>query len=129
MKRLDEDGSATIFMLIAMGLVGLATAVVCLLAVAITARHRAASAADAAALAAAAHAADGESTACGLATRVAGADGGQLVGCSLAGPVAVVAVEVRPNDWLRAFGAATVKAKAGPAETYGRNLGQLAVAS
>jgi secretion/DNA translocation related TadE-like protein len=117
MKRQDEAGSATIFMLIAMGLVGLATAVVCLLAVAITARHRAASAADAVALAAAAHAADGEATACGFAARLAAADGARLVGCSLTGPVAVVAVSVEPGGWLRAFGAATVKAKAGPAET------------
>ena len=117
MKRHDESGSATIFMLIAMGLVGLATAVVCLLAVAMTARHRAAVAADAAALAAAAHAVDGEATACGLAAQVAGADGGKLLACTLAGPTSLVLVSVEPGGWLRAFGAATVKAKAGPAET------------
>jgi len=123
-----EAGSATVFMLVAMGLVAAATAVVCCIGAATTVRHRAASAADAAALAAAIHSTDGQPAACTVAARLARADGGRLVTCPLSGPVAAVEVSIAPGGWLRALGAATVKAMAGPgqaseAPTKVQNLG------
>ena len=122
MSLRDETGSATVLVLVAMGVVCLATAVVCCIGAAMTVRHRAAAAADAAVLAAAARVSDGPSSACSLAAGVASADGARLSACALDGPIARVTAKVAPRGWLSIFGPATVKAKAGPAETKGKNL-------
>ncbi|MFE0650211.1 Rv3654c family TadE-like protein [Streptomyces sp. NPDC059534] len=61
---------------------------------AVAARHRAGGAADLAALAAADRALWGESEACAAASRVAGAQGAELVGCALRGEVAEVTARV-----------------------------------
>ncbi|TXR52380.1 helicase [Quadrisphaera setariae] len=79
---------------------------------------RAASTADAAALGGAAAAAVGGSG-CGRAHQVAGAAGGELVGCSLsqtaAGPVVDVVVAVRPVGLVGSAVPVTARARAGAA--------------
>jgi secretion/DNA translocation related TadE-like protein len=78
------------------------------------ARHRAAAAADLAALAAAGAVLDGPAAACGLAAEVAHDQGARLVLCALEGVTVDVAVEVRPAGRLAALGVARVRARAGP---------------
>ena len=117
MRGRHDSGSATVFVLAAMGVICLAAAVVCCVGAAITVRHRAAAAADAAALAAAARAVDGPAFACSRAADLASDDGARLTECVLDGSIARVAVSVRPPGWLAFFGPAIVKATAGPAET------------
>jgi secretion/DNA translocation related TadE-like protein len=89
------------------------------LGAALSARHRAESVADLAALAAAdvllGRAAGAP---CDAARRVAGSsgsDGVVLVGCGTTGRVAHVTVVGRPAGWVGLWGAATVSASAGPA--------------
>ena len=82
-------------------------------AVAVT-RHRAATAADLAALAAAGHALEGTVTACAAAGRVAEAQGAAVVDCRFDGSDALVEVTVRPPGRLGALGAARAWARAGP---------------
>jgi secretion/DNA translocation related TadE-like protein len=63
---------------------------------AVIARHRAGAAADLAALAAADHALDGAPAACGLAARVASAQGATVVGCTVTGEIADITARVGP---------------------------------
>jgi hypothetical protein len=79
------------------------------------ARHRAAAAADAAALVVALHAVDGSGGACGLGGGLARLDGAMLTRCELAGAIATVAVSVRLPPPLAGFGTAVAAARAGPA--------------
>lgn len=123
MRRRRDSGSATVFVLAAMGVIGLAAAVVCCVGAAITVRHRAAAAADAAALAAAGRAVDGQAAACSRAAALASDDGARLTDCVLDGAFARVAASVRPHGWLAFLGPAIVKARAGPAETKEKNVG------
>ncbi|MFC5723528.1 Rv3654c family TadE-like protein [Streptomyces gamaensis] len=81
---------------------------------AIMARHRAGGAADLAVLAAADHALQGEETACGLARRVAGAQGAVVVRCAVAGETADVAAEARAGPYT-----VRARSRAGPAEGPG----------
>ncbi|MBY8881399.1 hypothetical protein K7862_27725 [Streptomyces sp. PLK6-54] len=74
---------------------------------AVVARHRAGGAADLAALAAADHALDGSRVACGLAKKVAEAQGARLRRCEVEGEVVEVVAEV---------GGAQVRSRAGPAD-------------
>ncbi|MFH8787632.1 Rv3654c family TadE-like protein [Streptomyces roseoverticillatus] len=81
---------------------------------AVVARHRAGGAADLAALAAADHALDGQEAACGLARRVAAAQGTRVVRCAVSGEIAEVAAEARAGPY-----AVRVRSRAGPAEAVG----------
>jgi secretion/DNA translocation related TadE-like protein len=113
-----QDGSATVLVLavasalLAAGVVGSAVGGAVLL------RHRAASAADAAALAAAMRADAGPGAACARGAALARANGGRLVSCSVHGPVADVSVAVSAGGWLSWLPAVRLNARAGPAETY-----------
>ncbi|GAA4243430.1 hypothetical protein GCM10022255_002500 [Dactylosporangium darangshiense] len=76
----------------------------------IVARHEARNAADAGALAGALSAVQGARAACAAAGRLVEANGGRLVGCTVAGPVVTVTVEVRARTGL----ATAASARAGP---------------
>ncbi|WP_399433355.1 Rv3654c family TadE-like protein [Streptomyces sp. WAC05950] len=82
---------------------------VLLLGQAVVARHRAAAAADLAALAAAATWAHGPDTACATALRVARAQGAELAGCRLGGEVAEVEARVAAGPFTP-----RIRARAGP---------------
>ena len=79
-------------------------------------RHRAAGAADLAALAAADYAPDGEQAACGWARWVTDRMRVRLTGCQLDGWDALVQTSADPPGPLARFGAATAHARAGPAD-------------
>ncbi len=111
----EDEGAATPVVL---GLCAVLSAVAVLLtalASVAVARHRAAAAADLAALAAAGAVLEGEPAACARAGQVASAQGGRLVSCALTGELADVVVEVRPPGRLGELGTARVRARAGPA--------------
>ena len=93
-------------------LLAVAGAVALLGAVAV-ARHRAATAADLAALAAAGHALEGDVLACRAAAQVASAQGAQLTACTLSGLEATVQTSVDITGWGTARGVA----RAGPRDT------------
>jgi secretion/DNA translocation related TadE-like protein len=78
------------------------------------ARHRAASAADLAALAAADRALDGEPDACAAAARAAAAVDAVLETCRITGDVSDVVVAVRPPGALGSWGVARSHSRAGP---------------
>ena len=77
-------------------------------------RHRAAAAADLAALAAAKHAIEGPQVACAAASTVARAQGADLRSCQLEGWEAVVTVRITGGGRLAGLGRAHGKARAGP---------------
>ena len=116
--RLRQDGAATVLVL-AIACVLLAAGVVgSLLAGAILSRHRAATAADAAALGAALTAPAGAEAACARAAEVARANGATLVACTVREAIADVTVATTPTGWLTWLPAVRLNARAGPAETY-----------
>ncbi|WP_216213723.1 Rv3654c family TadE-like protein [Amycolatopsis aidingensis] len=88
--------------------------VVCWLGTALVTRHRAAGAADLAALGAAGHAVHGQEEACARARTVADRMGARVRECELLGWDAVVRVEASPPDALAGLGATTARARAGP---------------
>ncbi|MFI1938226.1 Rv3654c family TadE-like protein [Streptomyces purpureus] len=94
---------------VAVGALCAVFAVVLALGQAVAARHRAGSAADLAALAAADRALWGQESACTAASRVARAQGAQVVRCALRGDVADVMARVRLGPY-----APQVRARAGP---------------
>jgi secretion/DNA translocation related TadE-like protein len=100
-----DRGSATVWSLGLTAVLLAVFAAVLLMDQAVVARHRAGAAADLAALAAADHALDGKTVACGLAVRVASAQGATVVSCTLSGEVSDVVAEV---------GKARVRSRAGP---------------
>jgi secretion/DNA translocation related TadE-like protein len=112
---LADRGSATVWVVIAMAVVVAAAAVSAILGAIMIARHRADAAADAAAIRVAMSALAGSVAACGAGAGLARANGARLVRCSLDGPDAVVGVEVPLPGLLSRFGAATGRARAGPA--------------
>ena len=113
-----ERGSASVLMLATVVLVLVAGALATDVALAVDARHHAAVAADAAALAAGSRATAGTAVACALADRIARADGVRLRACTLDGPVASVTVETASRfPWLGQGGAVRLNARAGPVET------------
>lgn len=110
-----DRGSATVWVVIAMSVVVIASTVSGLIGAATVARHHAAAAADAVALRVAMSVLDGPTAACGLGARLATANGANVVRCSVEGSDAVVSVEVRLPGLLSRFGAAQAQARAGPA--------------
>ena len=112
----DRGAGAVLVLALAAVLTLLAATAAALTAVAV-ARQRAAAVADLAALAAAEHALEGPVAACAWAGRTTAADTGRLLSCRLIGDVADVTVEVRPPGPLGRIGAATSRARAGPAST------------
>ncbi len=111
----DERGSATILVLALSMVVALLGAVLATLGAVGVARHRAASVADLAALAAASGALEGTGPACEAAQQVATSAGGTLTDCRLVGAVADVTAEVRPGGRVGSLGVGTARARAGPA--------------
>jgi secretion/DNA translocation related TadE-like protein len=111
----DDRGAGAVLVLSMAALLALVGATAAALIAVAVARQRAAAVADLAALAAAQRALAGAEVACGWAARTAAADGGRLLGCRLDGDVADVTVEVRPPGPLGRLGAATSRARAGPA--------------
>ncbi|MFF8813800.1 Rv3654c family TadE-like protein [Streptomyces pactum] len=110
--RPDGDrGSATVWAAVAAAALCAVFAAVFLMAKVTVARHRAGGAADLAALAAADHALEGTRAACGLAERVAVAQGARIVRCVVQGEFADLTAEVRAGPF-----APRVRSRAGPAE-------------
>ena len=83
---------------------------------ALVARHRAASAADLAALAAADRAREGSAVACRAAQAIAVAHDARLTRCDLDGEIADVTAAVPLPTGLRGLGPATARARAGPVD-------------
>lgn len=110
-----EVGSATIWVLAAALLLAAAAAVVLARGFVAVDRHRAATVADFAALAAAAHVIDGQPAACALADEVARAGRARLLDCVVSSDGAVVVdVLVPPSGPLAGFAPVRVRARAGP---------------
>lgn len=110
-----EAGFATIVVL---GLAGILLAFGALLAslgAVAVARHRAAAAADLAALAAAGDLLEGIGRACSAASTVARGQGTTLLSCASDGRTVTVVAEVRPSGPLGRLGVARSTARAGPA--------------
>ncbi|MCQ8772305.1 Rv3654c family TadE-like protein [Streptomyces telluris] len=105
---------ATVWVAVATAALCAVFAAVLAMGQAVVARHRAGGAADLSALAAADHALDGQETACGLARRVAAAQGARVVRCAVSGEIAEVAAEARAGPY-----AVRVRSRAGPAEAAG----------
>jgi secretion/DNA translocation related TadE-like protein len=109
-----DRGSGSIWLLAMAALLTVAAFLAAAVAGAITVRHRAAAAADLAALAAAGTAAAGR-PACPMADRVAHANGATLTECHVDGLVVNVTTTVTPSGWLGGFGISSVRsARAGP---------------
>jgi secretion/DNA translocation related TadE-like protein len=110
-------GSGTVHVLAVAVLLLATLGTVMALGSALVARHRAAAAADLAALAAADRAVEGSATACAAATAVAAHHAAQLAECRLAGDVVEVTVTVPLPVGMRALGPAIAHARAGPGDT------------
>jgi secretion/DNA translocation related TadE-like protein len=110
----DDTGSATLWVVTAMALVLGVGGVSGSVAVVTVERHRADTAADAAALAAAGHVIAGQAAACAAAADIARADGAVLTRCGLDGAGAQVEVRVVLPGVLSRFGVAVGRAHAGP---------------
>ncbi|TDQ55356.1 Rv3654c family TadE-like protein [Actinorugispora endophytica] len=106
-----ERGSGTIWVLTLCTLVWFSTIAVILVVSVRTDRHRAATAADLAALAGAREAAEGRRHACGLARHTASANGARLTHCTLSGLTLDVGVDVPARLWP---GRVSARARAGP---------------
>jgi secretion/DNA translocation related TadE-like protein len=111
-----DRGSATVWLAGLTSLIGLVTLVALLYGSAVIARHRAATAADFAALAAAVRVPDGIGVACDAARSMAARNGGALIGCVVSGDDAEV--EVTRALVLGSLGSwtATARARAGPVD-------------
>ncbi len=110
-----ERGSATVWTVALAGVLAAVGLAAVLVGAAVVARHRAASAADLAALAAASRAVAGDPAACATAGEVAQANGAALTGCTVGGG-AVVEVSVEVGVRLGPLGSrhAAAVARAGP---------------
>ena len=109
-----DEGAATVLALATCAVVAALGAVLAEAGLASVTRHRAALAADAAAIAAADHSAEGPAAACAAAGRALAVDGAQLVSCRVDGPFAIVRGRVAAPGWISWAGAATAAARAGP---------------
>lgn len=112
-----DAGSGTVLVLTAASVLLLIGTVLASLAAVGVARHRAASVADLSALAAASSAHLGSGPACDAAREVADRSSARLVECRVVGDVAYVVASVRPPGRLGELGAATARARAGPASS------------
>jgi secretion/DNA translocation related TadE-like protein len=111
-----DRGSATIWVIALSAVLAVVGAAVVLVGVAAAARHRAATAADLAALAGAGRAARGEPDACGLAAEVATANAAALVSCAVEeGAIVEVRVSIPVRLGRLGVWAASARARAGPA--------------
>ena len=108
-----HDGFVTVAALALLGVLVAVAALLGLLVSAATARHRAATAADLAALAGAQHVLDDP---CAAAASFAHANGARLTACEVLGATVLVRVEVRPPGLLGTLGTAHATARAGPRE-------------
>jgi secretion/DNA translocation related TadE-like protein len=107
-----DRGSATVWVLLC-GLPLVAGAVVlALLATATLARHRAATAADAAALAAAAHLLEPAPAVCATAARIAAVNDAEVARCVVRDGTVAVTTRMRPPGWLGRFGTVSGVARA-----------------
>ncbi|MET8696566.1 Rv3654c family TadE-like protein [Streptomyces bauhiniae] len=112
MRGRDGDrGSATVWSLGVIALLCVVFGAVLGLGHAVVVRHRAAGAADLAALAAADHWAEGAEAACDAGRRVASAQGARLVRCAIVGETSDVSAGSGHGPF-----AAEVRARAGPPE-------------
>lgn len=118
-----SEGSATITMLAAIGVVVIATGVALALCLGTEIRHRAQAAADAAALAAAADAIAGDAGACERARQLAGANGAQLRTCSVVDSISDLSVSIELPGVLRPLGPVIARARAGPASVDESSVG------
>ena len=114
MSRRGDAGAATIVVLATCVVLALVTAALAETGMAAATRHRADLAADAAALAAAAHAEEGGGPACTEAERVLELAGARLVSCVLDGSFALVRDRVPAPGWIAWAGSAAGVARAGP---------------
>lgn len=110
-----DDGFATVWAASAVAALLVLTVFAVQLGAAVVRRHQAEAAADLAALAAAAHAVDGEPVACAHALRVTEPMSARMTACRVTGWEVTVAVEVLPGVDLPWSGAARGRARAGPA--------------
>ncbi|MEU9400653.1 Rv3654c family TadE-like protein [Streptomyces sp. NPDC048242] len=104
-----EQGSATVWSLGAVAVLCVVFGAVLALGHAVVVRHRAAGAADLAALAAADHWAEGGAAACARAERVATAQGARLVRCVISGEISDVSAGAGRGPFT-----AEVRSRAGP---------------
>ncbi len=112
-----DRGSAGVWVLALSGVVILSGAASVLAGLAIISRHEAGTAADLASLAAASQALSGSEMACATAHEIAGANGAELVSCTLsADGVVDVAVTVTMRFGSLGLGVARADARAGPAD-------------
>ncbi|MEU9794113.1 Rv3654c family TadE-like protein [Streptomyces sparsogenes] len=118
MRRAGGDrGSATVWTALTATALCVVFAAVLAAGQIMVARHRAGAAADLAALAAADHGLEGAEAACGLARRVAAAQGTRVVRCALRGAVADLRVAARAGPF-----APEVRARAAPVDPPGADL-------
>ena len=115
--RTSERGLGTILVLAVVTLLLAVLGGVLALGQTLIARHRAASAADLAALAAADRALEGSAVACAAAAAIAAEHAAVLTTCRLDGDIVDVTAAFPLPAALRAFGPATARARAGPAES------------
>ncbi|MDQ3716838.1 MAG: flp pilus-assembly TadE/G-like family protein [Actinomycetota bacterium] len=121
----SDRGSASVWVLALSGVVLLSGTASVLAGVAIISRHEAGTAADLAALAAASQVLSGSEKACGAAQGIAGANGAELVSCTLSGDGVVdVAVTVTVQFGSLGLGVARADARAGPAGTADHDAGR-----
>lgn len=112
-ERSGERGSATLWTVGGIAVIGAVLVGMLWFAAAVTARHRAEAAADLAALAAASTAVAGEQLACDEARWVTDQMGVALVSCRLSGWDAMVVVAAEPSGVQGEFGPAVARARAG----------------
>jgi secretion/DNA translocation related TadE-like protein len=114
---LDERGSGTVLVLAVIAVVLTVLGGAMALGSTLIARHRAASAADLAALAAADRVLEGSVSACAAAAVIVAEHAAELVECRLAGDIVEVTVAVALPVTLQGLGPATARARAGPADS------------
>jgi len=114
-----ERGSATVLVLAMAALLALVAVLLSALGAVAVTRHRAASTADLAALAAADVAVRGADVACAAAARAAVRGAAELQDCRVDGDVVEVVVVQRPGGVLGRLGAARAVARAGPGGSEG----------
>lgn len=119
-RRRDDGGFATVWTAGAMTAILVVVTAMMWLGAAIVTRHRAAAAADLAALAAAGRASEGVHGACRTATTVTERMQAELSSCELKGADALVEVTVDPGGALAQFARSTAHARAGPVDLRSR---------
>jgi len=112
-----DGGVATVWAAISISALLALSGTLFLLGTASVTRHRAAHAADLAALAASARIGAGRQAGCAAASSVVTEMGGQLRQCEWSGWDALISVEIVPDGSLSWFGVARAGARAGPIAT------------